>query len=78
MEATVLDGVTPEMRLYREESFGPILCVVRVRGVEEAIRVARERLHLLGVGDLLGRGHPAAARSRVRHRAGHPIAAQNG
>lgn len=42
MEATVLDGVTPEMKLYAEESFGPVVCVVRVRGVEEAIRVAND------------------------------------
>lgn len=42
MEATVLDHVTPEMRLYGEESFGPVVCVMRVRGVEEAIRVAND------------------------------------
>ena len=40
MTATVLDKVTPEMRLYSEESFGPVLCVVRVKGVDEAVRVA--------------------------------------
>jgi len=40
MTATVLDKVTPKMRLYSEESFGPVLCVVRVKGVDEAVRVA--------------------------------------
>jgi acyl-CoA reductase-like NAD-dependent aldehyde dehydrogenase len=40
LTATVLDQVTPKMRLYGEESFGPVLCVVRVRGVDEAVRVA--------------------------------------
>jgi acyl-CoA reductase-like NAD-dependent aldehyde dehydrogenase len=40
LTATVLDRVTPKMRLYREESFGPVLCVVRVKGVDEAVRVA--------------------------------------
>jgi acyl-CoA reductase-like NAD-dependent aldehyde dehydrogenase len=40
MTATVLDKVTPEMRLYGEESFGPVVCVVRVKGVDEAVRVA--------------------------------------
>ena len=40
LTATVLDRVTPSMRLYSEESFGPVLCVVRVRGVDEAVRVA--------------------------------------
>ncbi|HEY8926599.1 MAG TPA: aldehyde dehydrogenase [Polyangia bacterium] len=40
LTATVLDRVTPKMRLYGEESFGPVLCVVRVKGVDEAVRVA--------------------------------------
>jgi acyl-CoA reductase-like NAD-dependent aldehyde dehydrogenase len=42
MDATVLDYVTPAMRIYSEESFGPIIALVRVRGVEEAIRVAND------------------------------------
>jgi acyl-CoA reductase-like NAD-dependent aldehyde dehydrogenase len=42
MPATVLDHVTPDMKLYGEESFGPVVCVVRVRGVEEAVRVAND------------------------------------
>lgn len=40
--ATVIDRVTPEMRLYHEESFGPIAAVVRVPDVAEAIRVAND------------------------------------
>jgi acyl-CoA reductase-like NAD-dependent aldehyde dehydrogenase/ABC-type branched-subunit amino acid transport system ATPase component len=40
LTATVLDRVLPSMRLYSEESFGPVLCVVRVRGIDEAVRVA--------------------------------------
>lgn len=42
MDATVLDHVTPAMRIYGEESFGPLACVVRVDGVEEAVRVAND------------------------------------
>ncbi len=42
MNATVLDRVTPSMRIYSEESFGPVVCIVRVRGVDEAVRVANE------------------------------------
>jgi acyl-CoA reductase-like NAD-dependent aldehyde dehydrogenase len=42
MDATVIDRVTPAMRLYGEESFGPVVAVVRVRGVEEAVRVAND------------------------------------
>jgi benzaldehyde dehydrogenase (NAD) len=39
---TVLAGVTPEMRIYSEESFGPVVTVVQVDGVEEAVRVAND------------------------------------
>ena len=38
----MLDRVTPEMRIYEEESFGPVTTVVRVKGDEEAIRVAND------------------------------------
>ena len=42
MDATVLDHVSPTMRVYAEESFGPVIALVRVRGVEEAVRVAND------------------------------------
>lgn len=42
MQATVVDGVTRDMRLYREESFGPVVAVIRVSGDEEAIRIAND------------------------------------
>lgn len=42
MPATVLDHVTPAMRIYHEETFGPVKCVVRVNGVEEAIACAND------------------------------------
>ncbi len=35
--ATLFDRVTPEMSIYRDEIFGPVLCVVRVATFEEAI-----------------------------------------
>jgi malonate-semialdehyde dehydrogenase (acetylating) / methylmalonate-semialdehyde dehydrogenase len=34
---TLFDHVTGEMRIYREEIFGPVLCVVRVPDLENAI-----------------------------------------
>jgi acyl-CoA reductase-like NAD-dependent aldehyde dehydrogenase len=34
--------VTPAMQIYSEESFGPVAAIVRVKGVEEAIRVAND------------------------------------
>ena len=39
-EPTVLSGVTPKMRVLREETFGPVAPVTRVRDVDEAIRLA--------------------------------------
>ena len=42
MPATVLDHVTPQMRIYREETFGPVKCIVRVKNTEEAIACAND------------------------------------
>jgi acyl-CoA reductase-like NAD-dependent aldehyde dehydrogenase len=41
-EPTVLLGVTPAMRIYAEESFGPVVTIVPVDGVDEAVRVAND------------------------------------
>lgn len=40
--ATVLDGVTKEMNIYRDESFGPIVAVIRARDEADAIRIAND------------------------------------
>ena len=42
MPATLLDHVTPKMRIYSEETFGPVKCIVRVDGVEAAIECAND------------------------------------
>lgn len=42
MPATILDRVTPDMRIYDEETFGPVTTIVRVRGTDEAVRVAND------------------------------------
>jgi vanillin dehydrogenase len=39
---TVLSGVTPQMRIYAEESFGPVVAIVAVDGDDEAVRVAND------------------------------------
>jgi len=39
---TLLTEVTPEMEIYREETFGPVLPVTRVRNAEEALRLAND------------------------------------
>ena len=45
MPATLLDHVTPAMRIYHEESFGPVKPIVRVKGEAEAIRVANDNAY---------------------------------
>jgi malonate-semialdehyde dehydrogenase (acetylating) / methylmalonate-semialdehyde dehydrogenase len=36
---TILDGVTPEMEIAREEVFGPVLCVIHAASLDHAIEV---------------------------------------
>ncbi len=42
VQPTLLDNVTPEMQIYREESFGPVASIIRVRDEAEAITVAND------------------------------------
>lgn len=40
MQPAVVDGVMPDMALFAEESFGPVVAVIRVDDDEEAVRLA--------------------------------------
>jgi benzaldehyde dehydrogenase (NAD) len=42
MPATLLDYVTPEMRIYSEETFAPVKAIVRVADDEEAVACAND------------------------------------
>ncbi len=42
VEATLIDNVTPDMRIYSEESFGPVKPIIRVSSDQEAIDVAND------------------------------------
>jgi acyl-CoA reductase-like NAD-dependent aldehyde dehydrogenase len=44
MQPAVVDNVTNQMRLYHEESFGPVVAIVRTKNVEEAIAVANDTI----------------------------------
>jgi succinate-semialdehyde dehydrogenase/glutarate-semialdehyde dehydrogenase len=41
-EPTVLSGVTREMEVFREETFGPLVPILRVKDAEEALRLAND------------------------------------
>jgi acyl-CoA reductase-like NAD-dependent aldehyde dehydrogenase len=67
MPATVVDGVTARMRLYREESFGPIVAVIRAADEAEAIRLANDSEYGLSASVFTGdaaRGLRVARRIR--------------
>jgi acyl-CoA reductase-like NAD-dependent aldehyde dehydrogenase len=42
MKGIVVDKVTPDMSLFREESFGPQVSITRVKSAEEAVRLAND------------------------------------
>jgi succinate-semialdehyde dehydrogenase/glutarate-semialdehyde dehydrogenase len=47
-QPTVLADVTEDMPVFREETFGPVAAVVRVRDADEAVRVANDSAYGLG------------------------------
>lgn len=65
---TVFTGVTPDMRLFRDEVFGPVVSVTSFEDEAEAIRLANDTPFALGAGiwtrDIL-RGHRVAAAVRA-------------
>jgi malonate-semialdehyde dehydrogenase (acetylating)/methylmalonate-semialdehyde dehydrogenase len=49
MGGCLFDHVTPEMKIYKEEIFGPVLSVVRAKDYEEAVRLPSEHEYGNGV-----------------------------
>jgi aldehyde dehydrogenase (NAD+) len=47
---TVLTNVTPDMAIYQEETFGPVVPIIAVKDVEEAIQVANDTIYGLSAG----------------------------
>jgi malonate-semialdehyde dehydrogenase (acetylating)/methylmalonate-semialdehyde dehydrogenase len=43
---TLFDHVTPQMKIYREEIFGPVLCVMKANTFDEAVEIVKK--HELG------------------------------
>ena len=47
-EPTILTNVTPEMSVFKDETFGPVAAVIRARDVEHAIELANDSKFGLG------------------------------
>lgn len=60
MGASLFDRVTPAMRIYREEIFGPVLVVVRAKSLREATELVNE--HEFGNGTSIYTNDGGAAR----------------
>jgi malonate-semialdehyde dehydrogenase (acetylating) / methylmalonate-semialdehyde dehydrogenase len=56
---TLFDHVTPEMRIYREEIFGPVLACVRVKDFAEAVQLINDHEFGNGVACFTRDGHVA-------------------
>lgn len=61
----LFDRVTPEMRIYKEEIFGPVLSIVRVSSYEEALHLVDT--HEYGNGAAIFTRDGDAARHFVNH-----------
>jgi len=70
MSATIVDKVTPTMTIYDQETFGPITTVVRVSGVEEAVRIANDTEYGLAAA-VFGRDTSRALQVAMQIDAGH-------
>ena len=57
---TLFDNVTPEMTIYTDEIFGPVLCIVRVGSLEEAMQLIND--HEYGNGTCIFTRDGEAAR----------------
>jgi len=47
---TVLTNVTPKMRVFQEETFGPVAPIITVKGVDEAVALANDSQYGLSAG----------------------------
>jgi malonate-semialdehyde dehydrogenase (acetylating)/methylmalonate-semialdehyde dehydrogenase len=64
---TLFDHVTPEMSIYRDEIFGPVLSVVRVETFEDAVRLVNANPYGNGTAVYTGDGMAAREYQRRVH-----------
>ncbi len=48
--ATIIDNVTSNMKIYTDETFGPVIAIIRSNGHEDAIRIANDTEFGLSAG----------------------------
>ncbi len=63
--ASLFDNVTPEMAIYKEEIFGPVLVCLRVPNLEEALRLINEHEFGNGASCFTQDGHTAREFGRL-------------
>lgn len=59
VQPTIFTDVTPEMKIYNEEIFGPVLSVIKYQDAEEALAMANDSCYGLSAG--IWTGDPIAA-----------------
>ncbi len=65
--ATLFDGVQPQMRIYREEIFGPVLAIVRVPDLDAALQLVNEHEFANGTSIYTASGDAARRYSHSVH-----------
>lgn len=68
MRPAILDQVEPQMRVARDEIFGPVLAVLDCDGLDEAVRIANDTEYGLAASvwtNSIGAGHRAARAIRA-------------
>lgn len=61
VQPTIFTDVTPDMKIYNEEIFGPVLSVIRYTDVQDALAMANDSCYGLSAG--IWTGDPIAAQS---------------
>lgn len=61
---TIFSGVTRDMRIAREEIFGPVLCIMPYRDEDEAVSIANDTVY--GLGAHVQSADPARAQAVAR------------
>lgn len=56
---TVFDRVTSDMKIYQDEIFGPMLCIVRVKTLDEAIKLINHNAYGNGTAIFTSNGNAA-------------------